>query len=149
MGQEVGPEQPITAGLWYGDWSDHDALKPMDRFMIEHSDVISFHSYSGPEAMEVCIENLQRYNRPLLCTEYMARPLGSTFEAELPVLKAQNVSAYNWGFVSGKSQTIYPWDSWDSVYISEPEVWFHDIFRADGTPYSDNEVLFLKEILKD
>lgn len=33
----------------------------------------------------------------------------------------------NWGFVAGKSQTIYPWDSWKKTYTAEPELSFHDI----------------------
>lgn len=50
----------------------------------------------------------------------------------------------NWGFVAGKSQTIYPWDSWDRAYPTEPPVWFHDIFRADGTPYRPQEVELIR-----
>lgn len=143
--REINPSQPITSGLWYGDWSNPDSLKPMDQFMVEHSDVISFHAYEGPEVMRERIEALKRYNRPLFCTEYMARPRGSTFENELPILKEHNVSAYNWGFVNGKTQTIYPWNSWDSTYTAEPEVWFHDILRADGTAYESSEIELIKE----
>ncbi len=144
--REVNPSQPITSGLWYGDWSDHESMKEMDRFMVENSDVITFHSYDGPDVMRERIEDLQRYNRPIFCTEYIARPRGSTFEAELPILKEHNVGAYNWGFVAGKSQTVYPWNSWDSTYTAEPEVWFHDILRADGTPYNSEEVKFIKSV---
>lgn len=144
--REINPEQPITSGLWYGDWSVHEEMKEMDQFMVENSDVISFHAYEGPEVMEERIENLQRYNRPIFCTEYMARPRGSTFQAELPILKKHNVGGYNWGFVAGKTQTIYPWDSWDMEYTSEPDPWFHDIFRVDGTPYDTDEVEFIKSI---
>lgn len=143
--REVNPSQPITAGLWYGDWSDHDEMKEMDQFMVENADVITFHSYDGPEVMTERIKNLQRYNRPIFCTEYMARPQGSTFEAELPILKENNVGAYNWGFVNGKSQTIYPWDSWDKEYTSEPDPWFHDILHTDGTPYDSSETELIKK----
>ncbi len=59
-------------------------------------------------------------------------------------MKEHGIGAYNWGFVSGKSQTIYPWDSWRKTYTAEPKIWFHDILRADGTPYSDQEVLLIK-----
>jgi hypothetical protein len=58
----------------------------------------------------------------------------------------QKVGAYNWGFVSGKTQTIYPWDSWTKTYTAEPPLWFHDIFRADGTPYDAKEVAFIKSV---
>lgn len=146
--REANPSQPITSGLWYGDWSEHEEMKEMDQFMVENSDVISFHAYEGPEVMQERINNLKRYNRPIFCTEYMARPRGSTFEAELPILKEEKVSAYNWGFVAGKTQTIYPWNSWDSTYTAEPEVWFHDILRDNGTPYDEEEVEFIKSLTK-
>lgn len=146
--REINPSQPLTAGLWYGNWSAPDSLKPMDRYMIEHSDVISFHCYDPPEILKQKIASLKRYNRPLLCTEYMARPRGSTFAAALPILKENNVGAYNWGFVNGKTQTIYPWDSWAKTYTGEPEVWFHDILRKDGTSYDSSEVALIKSLTK-
>ncbi|MCH5597146.1 hypothetical protein [Niabella ginsengisoli] len=87
---------------------------------------------------------MKRYNKPMFCTEYMARPNGSTFQSSLPVAKENKVAMINWGFVDGKSQTIYPWDSWTKKYTSEPPLWFHDIFRKDGTPYKQEEVDFIK-----
>ncbi len=98
------------------------------------------------DKLKSCVENLRRYHRPIICTEYMARPVGSTFDPNLRYLKEQNVGAYNWGFVSGKTQTIFPWDSWTKTYSSEPPVWFHDIFHADGTPYKADEVQFIKSL---
>lgn len=143
--RQANPSQPITSGLWYGDWSNPDSLKAMDKFMLEHSDVITFHAYEGPKVMRERIKALKRYNRPMFCTEYMARPRGSTFENELPILRENNVGAYNWGFVNGKTQTIYPWDSWDKKYTSEPDPWFHDILRANGTPYDSTETALIKK----
>jgi hypothetical protein len=140
------PSQPLTSGVWKGDWSEDAKLSPAARFQLHHSDVITFHSYEPPEKMRERIASLRRFHRPLICTEYMARPLGSTFEAILPILKEEHVGAYNWGFVSGKSQTIYPWDSWEKKYIAEPPIWFHDIFRADGVPYDHDEVTLIKRL---
>ena len=96
--------------------------------------------------MRPCLDHLRRYQRPIICTEYMARPRGSTFAAILPYLKEQNVGAYNWGFVAGKSNTIYPWDSWQKPYPAEPKVWFHDIFRADGSAYREEEVRLIRRL---
>jgi hypothetical protein len=144
----VNPSQPLTAAVWHGDWSDTTKLTPIDKLMLNSSDVISFHNYDAPEEMEKRIKQLQVFQRPLLCTEYMARGNNSTFEGVLPVLKKYNVSAYNWGFVAGKTQTIYPWDSWKKTYTAEPTLWFHDIFRADGKPYREEEVRFIKGITK-
>ena len=144
--RSVNPQQPLTAGLWSGDWSAPEKLKPVETLMVEQSDVISFHNYDNATSFEKNILELQRYGRPILCTEYMARGNNSTFEGSLPIAKKYNVAAYNWGLVDGKSQTIYPWDSWKKAYTSEPEVWFHDIFRKDGTPYRKAETDLIKKL---
>ncbi|MDI9861271.1 cellulase family glycosylhydrolase [Flectobacillus rhizosphaerae] len=140
------PTQPLTSGVWAGDWSQDAKLKPIEKVQLEESDVISFHNYDNPTIFENRIKELSRYGKPMLCTEYMARPNGSTFQGSLPIAKKYKVAMFNWGFVSGKSQTIYPWDSWTKQYNSEPPVWFHDIFREDGSPYKQEEVDFIKSM---
>jgi hypothetical protein len=142
----VGPAQPLTAGVWAGDWSVPEKLSPINRFMLEQSDVISFHSYRPLAELKKDVESLKRYHRPMLCTEYMARPAGSTFDPVLAYLKDEHIGAYNWGFVAGKTNTIYPWDSWQKAYSTEPPVWFHDIFRPDGKPFDANEVTFIRKV---
>lgn len=144
--RSANPSQPITCGIWYGNWSTDDSLRAIEKLMIENSDIISFHNYDKGEEFEKRTIWLQRYGRPLLCTEYMSRGNGSTFEGSLPVAKKYKVAAYNWGLVSGKSQTIFPWDSWQKKYTAEPELWFHDIFRKDGSPYNKSEVQLIKEL---
>jgi len=144
--RSANPLQPVTAAIWAGNWSDHDSLRPIEKLMIEESDIVSFHNYDKGEDFEQRIKWLQRYERPIICTEYMSRGNGSVFEGSLPVAKKYNVGAFNWGLVNGKSQTIYPWDSWQKKYIGEPDLWFHDVFRADGTPFKQTEVDFIKEI---
>ena len=147
--REAGPSQPITSGVWRGDYSDPKNLAPMDSFMLYNSDINSFHQYEGPEEFTEVMNYLKQYERPLLCTEYMARGNKSTFEDILPIMKENNIGAYNWGFVAGKSQTIYPWDSWRETYTAEPELWFHDIFRTDGTPYRQAEVDLIKQLTSE
>jgi hypothetical protein len=144
--REVDPVQPITAAPWVGDWSTDEKLSPLNRFLFDNSDIITFHRYEPIEPTKKAAEALKRYGRPILCTEFMARPIGSTFETHLPYFKEQNIGAFCWGFVAGKTQTIYPWDSWQKKYNAEPKVWFHDIFRADGKPYRDKEVKLIKEL---
>lgn len=144
----INPDQPITMAPWKEDWSSDDTLTALDNYMFTHSDIISFHCYENKVDMEKRILTLQRFGRPILCTEYMARPFGSTFQEILPLLKKYNVGAYNWGLVSGKTQTHCPWDSWSKQYANEPELWFHDIFRANGEAYKPEEVAFLKKIMK-
>jgi hypothetical protein len=144
--REVRPSQPLTCGVWRGTWGAPEKLTPMERFQLEASDVISFHAYGSIDEVRKCVENLQRYKRPILCTEYMARPRGSTFDPILGYFKKKHVGAYNWGFVAGKTQTNYPWDSWEKQYTTEPPVWFHDIFRPTGTPYIAQEVAYIRSI---
>lgn len=144
--REVQPEQPLTIGVWEGEWSEDAHLSPLNRFMLENSDFISFHSYAPLEEVQRRTEALERFGRPIVCTEYMSRPVGSTFASILPYFKDRRIGAYNWGLVSGKTQTIYPWDSWDRPYTAEPELWFHDIFRADGSPYRQDEVTTIRKL---
>jgi hypothetical protein len=142
------PSQPLTSGVWRGDWSSPEKLTPIEKVQIEQSDIISFHNYGPPEDFEKRVKWLQQYRRPILCTEYMARPMGSTFQAILPIAKKYNVAMYNWGFAAGKSQTWLPWDSWQRPYTDrQPPVWFHDIFTSKGEPYRQDEVDFIREII--
>jgi hypothetical protein len=141
------PTQPLTSGVWKDDWSVSEKLGLAAKIQIGMSDVISFHSYDKPEIFEKKLLALQQYHRPLICTEYMARGNGSTFQGTLPIAKKYNVGAINWGLVAGKTQTYLPWDSWQHPYTDrEPAVWFHEIFRTNGKPYSPEEVAFIKQI---
>jgi len=141
------PSQPLTSGVWHGNWSD--AAKENDTTMIQlaESDIISFHNYGWPESFEARIKELQPNNRPILCTEYMARSAGSTFDTVLPVAKRYHVAAINWGLVNGKTQTNLPWDSWERPYVlTQPTVWFHDVFHPDGTPYRQAEADLIRRL---
>ena len=152
--REVNPSQPITTSIWKAsgedkNWSKLDSLSDLSRFAISNSDVISFHTYGNIEEMKLRIDQLEKYDRPILCTEYLARGQGSTFQAILPLLKEKNVSAINWGFVAGKTNTVFPWSSWEKEFDSLPKVWHHDIYMPDKTPYDQNEIDLIKEILLD
>lgn len=142
------PQQPLTSGVWIAPWDDGNSPSPTQEIQLTQSDVISFHNYSDLASLQQWVDYLRRYDRPLLCTEYMSRGNHSTFDPHLGYLKEQGVSAYNWGLVSGKSQTIYPWDSWGRQYTAEPPLWFHDIFRPDGTPYREAEVDYIRRITR-
>jgi hypothetical protein len=137
--REVSPSQPLTAGLFNEDYREGEP-GPISRLELESSDIVTFHNYREPDSMRQDIEVLRRLSgRPLICTEYMARTTGNTFQSILPILSEESVGAISWGLVSGKTQTIYPWDSWFKKYSGEPELWYHDIFHPDGTPYDERE----------
>jgi hypothetical protein len=137
--REVNPSQPLSAGIWNKDLFD------LNKYQLAESDVISYHNYEDEKAHITVIDSLKKYGRPLICTEYMARLRNSTFFNIMPLLKRENVAAINWGLVSGKTNTKYAWDT-PIPDGSEPKVWFHDIFHADGTPYSQKEVDFIMSL---
>ncbi len=138
-GRQVNPDQPLSAGLW------NSKLTDLNKFQLENDDVITYHNYDKEIEHKKTIDTLKKYGRPLICTEYMARTRGSMFKNIMPLLKENNVGAINWGLVSGKTNTIYAWDT-PMPNGEEPKVWFHDIFRKDGTPYSEDEINFIKSL---
>ncbi len=139
--QAVRPSQPITAG-W---WNDHELSNDL---MFAQSDIITFHNYNEAPKLEAQIIDLQkRFGRPLICTEYMARTRNSTFQSSLPIFKKYKVGAINWGLVKGKTNTIYAWNA-PMPDGKEPPVWFHDIFRPDGSVFDPAETALIKQLAK-
>lgn len=152
---EIRPSQPLTSCL---DGAIGDEILKLNG---ENSDVITFHTYEA-EKLDPTIQRLKKFKRPIMCTEYMAREFGTTFEFSLPIFKKENIGCYNWGLVAGKSQTHFGWSTIlelqkrkqngdflnDLDKIPEPEEWFHDIFRKDGSPFKETEISFIKQILK-
>ncbi|MFH5832470.1 cellulase family glycosylhydrolase [Halalkalibaculum sp. DA384] len=166
--RDVNPSQPITIGMWI--WNDD--FEELNRFSAANSDIITFHDYNSIDRTREVVGRLQEmYDRPMICTEYMARTNGSKFQTHFPFFAEQNIGAINWGLVSGKTQTIYSWQSprgygdefyerwrgevrevyrWeDHLQASEPEVWFHDIFRRDGSAFDTSEIELIKRINKE
>lgn len=143
--RSVDPIHPLTSGVWDGVWGDARRRNTINRIQLDLSDVITFHSYAEPKGFEARVEELTPMGRPMLCTEYMARTLGSTVESILPITKRRNIGAYTWGFVAGKTQTYLPWDSWDRP-VRAPKLWFHDLLHADGSPYRASEVNVIREL---
>lgn len=159
--REVNPSQPISSNTAGAVGRVNIAINRAN------SDIHSIHSYSSPAALERLIEEYKKDGRPVIVTEWLARTRGSTVQDCLPVLKEHRVGAVNWGFVSGKSGTIWPWKSrrgpnGERLSLNEkrargevvkpgepfpePEVWFHDLFRIDGTPFDQAEIDLFKEL---
>ena len=145
--RSVHPTQPLTSGVWAGDWTDPAKQSAVTKIQLAESDIITFHNYDWPEGFEARVKSLQPLHRPIICTEYMARGNGSTFDTILPLAKKYNVGAINWGLVAGKTQTYLPWDSWQRPYVlSQPTIWFHEVFRQDDTPYRQHEVDLIRQL---
>jgi hypothetical protein len=138
-GWEVRPSQPLSSAVWSLSLSD------LNKFQAENSDIVTYHNYESPDKHQAAIDTLKRYNRPLVCSEYMARRNNSLFTNIMPMLKKQNIGAINWGLVAGKSNTKYAWDE-PIPNGGEPKLWFHEIFRPDGTPYKQEEVDLIKSL---
>jgi hypothetical protein len=125
--REVNPSQPLSAAVWSTDLTD------INRFQLTNSDVITYHNYDNEKIHLQTIDSLKKFGRPLICTEYMARLRNSTFFNIMPLLKR------------GKTNTKYAWDS-PMPDGAEPKIWFHDIFRPNGTAYSEAEIELIKSL---
>jgi hypothetical protein len=147
--REANPQQPLTSGVWGSleTSADGSSLSELQQIQLRESDIVTFHNYTWPEYFKRQVAWLKKYNRPVICTEFMARSVGSTFDSILPIAKQERVGAINWGFVAGKTQTFLPWDSWRHPYVlDQPPVWFHEVLRPDGTPYRPAEVDLIRQL---
>lgn len=142
----VEPSQPLTSGVWQGNWGDSGSRSTIAGIQLDNSDVITFHNYDPPAKFEARINELTPLGRPIICTEYMARSLGSTVQGVLPIAKRYNVGAINWGLVAGKTQTYLPWSSWDRPVTTPPKQWFHDLLRPDGQPFAEEEMQTIRKL---
>jgi len=147
--RSAGATQPLTSALWIAedDWSAPQRMKPIERIQISRSDIISFHNYQDPQRFQQHLRWLLQYQRPIILSEYLARGFGNTFEAILPIARQHQVGAINWGLVAGRTQTYFPWDSWQHPYVSRPlRIWHHDVLHADGSPYSPTEANLIRQL---
>jgi hypothetical protein len=137
--REANPSQPLSVC-----WQGHDL-----------SDVITFHTYTRP-GYETANRNssgwdflteldwARAWGRPMLCTEWLARPFGNTIEAILPFFERYHIGWYVWGLCAvGPAQYQFPWD-WP-MGSPPPEKWFHCLLYPDGTPYSAEEILLIRD----
>jgi hypothetical protein len=135
--RDVSPSQPLTSGVF----DNHPNCGALRGFQLGAADVISFHRYADPEwhpSVADDVRELRGTRRPLICTEYMARPLNSRFENHLAEFNEAGVGCFNWGLVGGKTQTYVPWST-------QPRCeWFHDILRPGGEPYSIREAAIIR-----
>ncbi len=142
--RDAGPEQPLTVGIW--EWDDEHAPEPnpLNQLILEHSDIITFHCYEPADALTAVIDGLSAHDRPLVCTEWLARTAGSTVDL-LEIFADRGVGAINWGLVDGRTQTRFPWRSWTEP-VDDDEPWFHELLHADGSPYAEAEAQVFRRL---
>lgn len=149
--RKAKPSQPLTVGGWHA-FKEEDSQEfslfehKLDSRVFELSDIISFHAYVPLPVIQQIIPMLQKYERPLLCTEWLARHAGSLFNEQLPLFKENMVGCYQWGLVKGRTQTHLPWPPLQAAQPDYKERWFHDFFHPDGKIYDDKEGQMLKSL---
>lgn len=154
--REMNPSQPMTSAAWMLDhaWENHEGIgtaykNEIDEFLLLASDIISFHAYCPLPWFKKIVSALRKLGRPVMCTEWLARPVGSRMEQQLPLMHQHRIGAYQWGFVNGRSQTHMPWPNLkaklqdDGVKESR---WFHDVLHTDGTPYDMEEMAVVRRL---
>ena len=134
--READAQQPLTTSIWQLD--DHGA---MSQRILELSDVTSFHHY-GNTGVEAVIHRCQAFGRPVVCTEWLRRVVGQTVDLMLPIFTRERIGWYNWGLVAGRTQTYLDWRR--ELNTPDSTIWQHDIFHADGAPYSADEIRLIR-----
>lgn len=148
--REANPCQPLTVCAWHAanHFSPDDPIftHPTDLRAMALSDVISFHAYQSLELLEKSLEIVATYDRPLLCTEWLARHAKSFMHEQLPIFKERKIACYQWGLVKGRTQTHLPWPNIQRAVPEYADTWFHDLLKADGSPYDEREVALIQSL---
>lgn len=152
IAREIDPIQPLTSCLWRWDDVQFENPTPCAQFCLDNADVITYHNYENMEKNVKIIRYLRKFGRPIMNTEWLARPLGSNIADLFPLFYLENVSCYNWGLVAGKSQYYECWNNlWDRYDAgtdtsTDFRFWFHDLYRPSLRPYDPHETELIRRI---
>jgi hypothetical protein len=135
--REVDPKQPLAVAAWTRPES------AMSTRMLENSDVITFQSFESADQVEALLLLLKRYDRPIICSDWLMRQRGNRFEEILPLFSVNRVGWFNRGLVNGKTQEWIQQDQYRSE--TDPDLWQQDVFTAEGEPYDDEEIKLIQE----
>lgn len=144
--REIDPSQPLTAAVWRTPSSEREPFSAVEQYVLEQSDIISFHSYSSYESNIRLIKRLKKEGRPIMNTEWLGRIFGNRVFELFPLFYLEKIACFNWGFVAGKYQTYEPWEgTWQNYEKGlAPDVdftkWFHDLYRPNHRPYDPKEI---------
>jgi hypothetical protein len=134
--REEGPDQPVAVAMW------QEASDAMNRWVLDRSDLVTFQSFEDARQVEATLERLSVHQRPVVCTDWLMRQAGSTFEEVLPLYSANRVGWFSRGLVNGKSQQWI--QSVPHASAEKRGVWQHDVFRSNGEAYDDREVEWIR-----
>ncbi len=151
--REIDPIQPLTAAVWRGAWN-LEKLSEEQRYLLDNSDIISYHNYGPYTDNIIIIRNLKTFGRPIINTEWLGRCNGNNVQEMFPLFYLEKIGCYNWGFVAGKYQTYEPYNSaWDK-YEKDPNFkfdftkWYHDLYRPSYHPYDPKEIELIKRFCR-
>ncbi len=134
--RDVNPRQPMAIATW-GRFGSAIGAR-----IHERSDFITFQSFESATTVERLLLLMEHYERPIICTAWLMRQGDNTFEEMLPLFASRRVGWYNRGLVNGKTQTWIQQAEFRSE--TDPDVWQHDVFHADGEVYRQDEVVLIK-----
>ena len=89
--RSVDARQPLTSGVWDGEWADPVSRTTIQNIQLANSDVISFHSYAGPSTFESRIGELTRMVARFCAPSTWPGRRAARFESILPIAKWYNV----------------------------------------------------------
>jgi hypothetical protein len=135
----VNPIAPLTVGVW-------NENQQLNAIALNNSDILTFHNYHNAKNQTARIKELKSYGRPILNTEWLCRHQDSTPESCLPLFARENVCCMHWGLVNGRSQTHLHWGAQPGD--AEPDVWQHDLYLGDHTPYQKNEIELFRRTIR-
>lgn len=134
--RDVNPRQPIAVPAW------RDFGSPMSARKFERSDLVVFHTFENAEVVKGQLQMMQRFNRPIVVSDWLMRQRGNTFEEILPIFATYGVGWFNRGLVQGRTQM------WIQDEVNRdperPEVWQHDMLTPDGEPFNEAEVELIR-----
>ncbi len=149
------PEQPLTVGAWTTPLpgsADAPYQTEIDQTALDLSDITTFHAYWDATHVGDFIDHLKAQKRPMFCTEWLARPIGSRIENQLELFNERGVGCFQWGLVKGRTQTHLPWPA-ELVTAhggqADPSIWFHDLLETNGMPYIADETDLIKAFTRD
>lgn len=151
--RSINPMQPLTVGAWHVpnilNRSAAIYQHPTDQSALALSDIITFHSYVPLDLLHQVISYLEKYSRPMLCTEWLARHAGSEIHEQLPVFKEKSIGCYQWGLVKGRTQTHLPWPEIKRIDPDYENRWFHDLLDEKGGAYDQTETELIKKLTRN
>lgn len=147
--REEGCTQAISCSIVWdaGNTSTGGTYAAQRNAAEAEMDVHNFHSYGmqegyGSNVAAVCRRLKAISDRPIICTEALARPGGSTMAISLRQCAKNKVGFYTWGLYTCDSNWEVTWYK-STYYAYEPN--FHCIYYAGGDPIDRREEEYVQQ----